>query len=93
MRFLIMLEAIETGFSVQVPDLAIVTYGDSIEAAKQAAVKAIEINLDAYREANQKVPERKSVLTHLENPDFKDLLFTYVDVTEPREKRQLNSLD
>jgi predicted RNase H-like HicB family nuclease len=82
-----MLEAIETGFSVQVPDLAIVTYGDCIEAAKQAAVKAIKINLDAYREANQKVPEKKSVLTHLENPDFKDLLFIYVDVTETREKK------
>jgi len=63
MRYLIMLEATGAGFSVQVPDLAIVTYGDSIEAAKQAAVKAIKINLDAYREANQKVPEKKSVLT------------------------------
>jgi len=35
---------------------------------------------------NMKSTERKSVLTHLENPDFKDLLFTYVDVTESREK-------
>jgi predicted RNase H-like HicB family nuclease len=82
-----MLEPIETGFSVQVPDLAIVTYGESIEAAKQAAAEAIQINLDAYREARQKVPERKSVLTHLENPDFRDLLFTYVDVMEPGEKK------
>ncbi len=87
MRFLVMLEPIETGFSVQVPDLAIVTYGESIEAAKQAAAEAIQINLDVYREANQKVPERKSVLTHLENPDFRDLLFTYVDVMEPGEKK------
>ncbi len=87
MRFLIMLEVIETGFSVQVPDLAIVTYGDSIEGAKQAAGNAIKINLDAYREANQKVPGKKSVLAHLENPDFKDLLFTYVDVIESMEKK------
>ena len=87
MRFLIVLEPIETGFSVQVPDLAIVTHGDSIEAAKKAAVKAVKINLEAYQEANQKVPERKSVLTHLENLDFKDLLFTYVDVAEPGEKK------
>lgn len=86
MRFLIMLESTEAGFSVQVPDLAIVTFGENIDAAKQAAVKAIRINLDAYREAGQKIPEMNSVLTHLENPDFKDLLFTYVDVTEPREK-------
>jgi len=63
MRFLIVLEPIETGFSVQVPDLAIVTHGDSIEAAKKAAVKVVKINLEAYQEANQKVPERKSVLT------------------------------
>lgn len=86
MRFLIVLEPTEAGFSVQVPDLAIVTHGESINAAKQAATKAIRINLEAYGEAHQKVPESKSVLTHLENPDFKDLLFTYVDVTKPREK-------
>lgn len=88
MRFLIMLEPTEVGFSVQVPDLAIVTYGESIDAAKQAAIKAIQINLEAYQEAGQEVPERKSVLAHLANPDFEDLLFTYVDVdvTEPKEK-------
>jgi predicted RNase H-like HicB family nuclease len=81
-----MLETTEAGFSVQVPDLAIVTFGENIDAAKQAAVKAIRINLEAYRETGRKIPEMNSVLTHLENPDFKDLLFTYVDVTEPREK-------
>ncbi len=86
MRFLIVLEPTEAGFSVQVPDLAIVTYGESINATKEAAIKAIRINLEAYGEAHQEVPERKSVLTHLENPDFKDLLFTYVDVAEPSEK-------
>ena len=37
MRFLIMLEQTETGFAVQAPDLAIATYGESIEAAKRAA--------------------------------------------------------
>ena len=37
MRYLIMLEQTEAGFAVQVPDLAIVTYGETIEAAKQAA--------------------------------------------------------
>ena len=37
MRYLIMLEQTEAGFAVQVPDLAIVTYGDTIEAAKHAA--------------------------------------------------------
>ncbi|MFQ5454615.1 MAG: type II toxin-antitoxin system HicB family antitoxin [Nitrospirota bacterium] len=86
MRFLIMLEPTEAGFSVQVPDLAIVTYGESLDTAKQAAIKAIQINLDAYQEAVQEVPERKPVLTHLENPDFKDLLFTYVDVAETKER-------
>jgi hypothetical protein len=30
-RFLVMLEQNEAGFAVQVPDLAIVTYGESIE--------------------------------------------------------------
>ncbi len=82
-----MLEPTETGFAVQVPDLAIVTIGESIEAAKQAAVKAIRINLQAYQEAEQQIPEKKPLLTHLENPDFKDLLFTYVDVMETKEKK------
>lgn len=41
MRYLIMLEQTEAGFAVQVPDLAIATYGDTIEAAKQAACAAI----------------------------------------------------
>jgi predicted RNA binding protein YcfA (HicA-like mRNA interferase family) len=50
MRFLIMLEQTEAGFAVQVPDLAIVTHGESIEATKHAAGEATQINLEAYRE-------------------------------------------
>jgi mRNA interferase RelE/StbE len=46
MRFLIMLEQTETGFAVQVPDLAITTYGEDIEAAKRAAGEAIQSNLE-----------------------------------------------
>jgi predicted RNase H-like HicB family nuclease len=84
MRFLIMLEQIETGFAVQAPDLAIATYGENIEAAKRAATEAIRINLEAYREAALQAPERQSVSKHLENPEFRDLLFTYVDVADPQ---------
>jgi predicted RNase H-like HicB family nuclease len=56
-RFLIMLEQTEAGFAVQVPDLAIVTCGESIEAAKRAASEAIQINLEGYRDAGQKTPK------------------------------------
>jgi predicted RNase H-like HicB family nuclease len=84
MRFLIMLEQTETGFAVQAPDLAIATYGENIEAAKRAAGEAIRINLEAYREAGQQVPEGQSVSDHLENPEFRDLLFAYVEVAEPQ---------
>ena len=45
MRYLIMLEQTEAGFAVQVPDLAIVAYGETIEAAKHAAGEAIQSNL------------------------------------------------
>lgn len=83
MRFLIMLEQTEAGFAVQVPDLAIVTVGDSIEAAKRSATEAIQANLDAYREAGQRVPDAQPVSRHLENPEFRDLLFTYVDIPGP----------
>lgn len=87
MRYLIMLEQTESGFAVQVPDLAIVTYGDTIEAAKQAACEAIQSNLEAYREARQEVPERQSIEQHLENPEFQELVFAYVEVPEFKEQR------
>jgi predicted RNase H-like HicB family nuclease len=80
MRFLIMLEQTEKGFAVQVPDLAITTYGETIEAAKRAAAEAIQSNLEAYQEAGQRVPDGQTVSRHLENPEFRDLLFAYVEV-------------
>lgn len=82
MHYLIMLEQTEAGFAVQVPDLAIVTYGDTIETAKQAACEAIRINLEAYREAGQAAPERQPIERHLENPEFQDLVFAYVELPE-----------
>ena len=78
-RFLIMLEPTEKGFAVQVPDLAIATQGDDIEGAKKAASEAIKVNLEAYLEAGQPVPQEREVSIHLENPEFRDLLFTYID--------------
>ena len=81
-----MLEQTEAGFAVQVPALAIVTYGDTIEAAKRAASEAIQINLAAYREASQTIPERYPVEHHLENPEFQELVFAYVEVLEPKEQ-------
>ena len=86
MRYLIMLEQTESGFAVKVPDLAIVRYGDTIEAAKQAACEAIQSNLEAYREAKQGMPERQSIEQHLENPEFQALVFAYVEVPEPKEQ-------
>ena len=83
-RFLIMLEQTEAGFAVQVPDLAIVTCGESIEAAKRAAGEAIQSNLEAYVDAGQKVPDEQDVSRHLSNPEFRDLLFAYVEVAEPK---------
>ena len=84
MRYLIMLEQTETGFAVQVPDLAITTYGESIEAAKRAAGEAIRTNIEAYWEAGQRLPDGQAVSSHLENPEFRDLLFAYVEVENPK---------
>ncbi|MGR3176074.1 MAG: type II toxin-antitoxin system HicB family antitoxin [Candidatus Scalindua sp.] len=50
MHSLIVLEKTEAGFSVQVPDLAIVTHGKNIQEAKNYAIEAIKTNLDAYLE-------------------------------------------
>ena len=89
MRFLIVLEQTEAGFAVQAPDLAIATFGETIEAARRAAGEAIRINIEAYREAGQQAPEGQSVSKHLENPEFRDLLFAYVDVPAPVWTEQL----
>ena len=83
MRFLIMLEQTETGFAVQAPDLAIATYEENIEAARRAAAEAIRSNLEAHRGAGQQVPEAQGVSKHLENTEFRNLVFAYVDVAEP----------
>ena len=85
MRFLIVLEQTEAGFSVQVPDFAIVTHGKNIQEAKNFTIGAIKTNLDAYQEAGKGVPQKESVLTHLENPDFEGLLFTYVEACHSKE--------
>jgi predicted RNase H-like HicB family nuclease len=82
-RFLIMLEPLETGFSVQVPDLAIITHGNDVDSAKRAAVDAIRINLEAYQDAGQALPETQPVASHLANPEFRELLFAYVEVATP----------
>jgi predicted RNase H-like HicB family nuclease len=65
MRFLIMLDQTETGFAVRVPGLAVTTYGENIEAAKRAASEPIQINLEAYQEAGQPVPDEQVVARHL----------------------------
>ena len=80
MRYLIILEQTEAGFSVQVPDLAIVTFGETIQQAKRAAIEAIKIYLEAYQDAGKEVPPSQPMSVHWENPDFVDLLFTHVDV-------------
>lgn len=86
MRYLIVVEPTESGFAVQVPDLAVVTHGPDIESARRAAVQAIRINLEAYAEAGQKVPAPQPAEIHLRDPGFKDLLFAYVDVAPPNRK-------
>lgn len=83
MRFLIMLEQTETGFAVQVPDLAIVTYGGTVDAAKRNAAEAILANLEAYKIEGRPVPNHQDPAVHLHNPEFRDLLFAYVEVPGP----------
>ncbi|CAN2040535.1 antitoxin HicB [Candidatus Magnetomoraceae bacterium gMMP-15] len=89
MHFLIMLEQTKVGFSVQVPDLAIITYGKNINDAKHAAIEAIRINLEAYKEMGKQIPVPQPVSTHLNNSDFADLLFCYVNINPAEEKIML----
>ena len=48
--------------------------------------KAIRINVEAYPEAGQALPECQSVEHHLENPEFQELVFAYVEVPLPTER-------
>lgn len=82
-RYLIMLEPLKTGFGVQVPDLAISTQGSDVEAAKRAAIEAIRVNLEAYVDAGMEAPVPQPVVSHLSNPEFRELLFAYVEVAVP----------
>ena len=82
-RYLIMLEPLDVGFGVQVPDLAISTHGPDVEAAKRAAVEAIRVNLEAYVDAGREPPDPQPVVSHLANPEFRELLFAYVEVAVP----------
>lgn len=83
MRFLIVLEQTENGFAVQVPDLAIITYGDTVDLAKRNAIEAIQANLEAYSTEGQPVPNHQDATVHLQNPEFRDLLFAYIEVPGP----------
>jgi predicted RNase H-like HicB family nuclease len=85
MRYLILLEQTEAGFAVQVPDLAISTYGRDISSAKKAAIKAIRINLETYSEIGKPVPTPIPIIMHLENLDVADILFSYVELVENKE--------
>lgn len=65
---------------MQVPDLAILTYGKTIELSKQSAITAIESNLNTYMTLGQKIPNKQSIGVHLNNTDFQNLLFAWVKV-------------
>jgi hypothetical protein len=53
---------------------------EETESAKRAAADAIRINLDAYRESGKPVPKREPAARHLDNPEFRDLLFAYLSL-------------
>jgi len=84
MRFLIMLEQTETGFAVQAPDLAIATYGESIEAAKRALAKRFGATSKPIGKPDNGCLKRKAFQTILRIPNFGICCSAYVDVAEPQ---------
>ncbi len=80
MRYLIVIEPLDDGYAVQVPDLAVSTFGETLKKAKTAAKDAILANLETYHEIGQRPPLMQIPAVHLENPDFSEMLFMYVDV-------------
>jgi len=57
---------------------------EQTETGFAAQAPDLAIATEAYREAGQQAPEGQSVSSHLQNPEFRDLLFTYVEVDEPQ---------
>ncbi len=80
MHYLIVIEPLEDGYAVQVPDLAVSTFGDTLKKAKAAAREAIVANLETYQVLGQQPPPAQIPAIHLENPDFAEMLFAYIDV-------------
>ncbi len=82
MKYLIALEPKGAGFSVQVPDMEVYTSGDDIESAKKAAAEAIRLNLYAYEKNVQEVPTPAPPEKYMKDPEFENMLFTYIEVSE-----------
>jgi len=70
-----------SAYGVIVPDLpGCYSAGDTVEEAIQNAREAIECHLEGLLLDNDKIPLKKAVEEHLDNPDFKDGLLAVVDV-------------
>jgi len=55
----------EGGYTVMVPSLpGCITYGDTIEQAKEMAKEAIELYLESLREHGEKIPTEEGTLEY-----------------------------
>jgi len=55
----------EGGYTVMVPSLpGCITYGDTIEQAKEMAKEAIELYLESLREHGKKIPTEEGTLEY-----------------------------
>lgn len=68
-------------YGVIVPDLpGCYSAGSTIEQAMQNAQEAIECHIEGLLADNDPLPLKKSVESHLENPEYKDGVLAVVDV-------------
>jgi predicted RNase H-like HicB family nuclease len=70
-----------SAYGVIVPDLPrCFSAGDTIEEAIQNAHEAIECHLEGLLLDNESIPFKKSIESHLDNPDLKDGVLAVVEI-------------
>lgn len=86
MRFPVVLHTDDgVRFGVTVPDLpGCFSAGDTLDAALDAVLEAIDLHLEGLVEEGGEVPEPKSIATHRANPDFADGVWAAVEVDVSR---------
>lgn len=81
MLYPICLEKVSDGYVVSVPDVpGCFSAGDTLEEAFKNVQEAIPFHIEGILEDGEEVPLPTALEGHTKNPEFKDCVFSVVDV-------------